>query len=56
MNKIVYNSCFGGFSLSKKATQRYADIKGIRLFQKKNSWGEYDFYDAQGEFPWVDKK
>ncbi len=50
MNKIVYNSCFGGFSLSDKAIQRYADIKGIRLFQKKNDWGDYDFYDAQGEF------
>lgn len=50
MNKIVYNACFGGFGLSDKAIQRYADMKGIKLFQKKNDWGDYDFYDAQGEF------
>lgn len=29
MTKVVYNSCFGGFGLSKKALARYAEIKGI---------------------------
>jgi hypothetical protein len=28
MTKIVYNACFGGFGLSTKAMQRYAEIKG----------------------------
>ena len=28
MTKIVYNNCFGGFSLSEKAIARYKEIKG----------------------------
>jgi hypothetical protein len=32
MTKIVYNACFGGFSLSHEATMRYAEIKGITLY------------------------
>lgn len=29
--KIVINSCYGGFGLSRKAIQMYADLKGIVL-------------------------
>ena len=29
MTKIVYNACYGGFSLSDEAISRYAKIKGI---------------------------
>ena len=28
MTKVVYNSCYGGFSLSKEACKRYWEIKG----------------------------
>lgn len=28
MTKIVYNTCYGGFSLSKAAINRYAQLKG----------------------------
>ncbi len=29
--KVVINSCYGGFSLSKEGDARYAEIKGIVL-------------------------
>lgn len=29
MAKIVYNSCYGGFSLSSEAVQLYMSLKGI---------------------------
>lgn len=32
MSKVVYNACFGGFSLSHAAIMRYAELKGIKLF------------------------
>src|SRR5690348_9955607 len=32
MSKIVYNACYGGFSLSDEAMKRYAEIKGITLY------------------------
>lgn len=32
MRKVVINMCFGGFGLSHKATMRYAEIKGIKLY------------------------
>lgn len=35
MTKIVYNSCYGGFSLSHEAIMRYAEIKGIKVWPKK---------------------
>jgi hypothetical protein len=36
MTKVVYNACYGGFSLSKEACQRYWEIKGQEV------WIEYD--------------
>ena len=30
--KVVINNCYGGFSLSKKACQRYWDIKGQQVW------------------------
>jgi hypothetical protein len=36
MAKIVYNACFGGFSLSHEAIMRYAEIKGITLYVQED--------------------
>lgn len=30
--KIVYNGCYGGFSLSHAAYMRYAELKGFKLY------------------------
>jgi len=35
MTKIVYNSCFGGFGLSDAAVMRYAELKEITLYPRK---------------------
>ena len=32
MTKIVYNTCYGGFGLSREAVMRYAEIRGITLY------------------------
>lgn len=32
MGKVVYNSCFGGFSLSHAGIMRYAELKGLKLY------------------------
>ena len=43
--KIVINSCYGGFSLSDKAIIRYAEIKGIKLYQSvERHCFDYSFY------------
>lgn len=34
MTKIVYNACYGGFSLSDAAIERYAEIKGITIYDR----------------------
>ena len=40
--KVAYNACFGGFSLSAKATHEYAKRKGITLtwYEGSGSFGE----------------
>lgn len=42
--KIVINSCYGGFSLSSAAVLRYAELKGITLYQENCSFGMPHFY------------
>jgi hypothetical protein len=32
MTKVVYNACYGGFSLSEAGIMRYAELKGITLY------------------------
>jgi hypothetical protein len=36
MAKVVFNNCYGGFSLSKEACQRYWDIKGQQVWIEDN--------------------
>jgi len=46
MTKIVYNSCFGGFSLSEAAIMRYAEIKGIKLWPKESEYHTIHYYTS----------
>jgi hypothetical protein len=32
MTKVVYNACFGGFSLSREACKRYWELKGQQVW------------------------
>jgi hypothetical protein len=48
MTKIVYNSCYGGFSLSKKAIQRYSDLAGLGLVFKEDGMWPY-WADSNGD-------
>ena len=34
--KVVINKCFGGFGLSEKAILRYAELKGLTVWPKKD--------------------
>lgn len=36
MARVVFNSCYGGFGLSKEACQRYWDIKGQQVWIEQN--------------------
>jgi len=42
--KIVYNSCFGGASLSDKAIERYAELKGITLYKGESDGFSQHYY------------
>lgn len=47
MTKLVINKCYGGFGLSKWATEIYAERKGLNVGTYNSSWGFYeggDFY------------
>lgn len=46
VQKIVINTCYGGFSLSDEATIMYAKLKGIKLFSKNNSGWMTEFYTS----------
>jgi hypothetical protein len=50
MTKIVYNSCYGGFSLSNEAIMRYAEIKGITLYSEKDSMCTHYYLCPPEEF------
>jgi hypothetical protein len=53
MVKIVYNGNYGGFSLSKKAIQRYSDLAGLGLtLIRKNEW--FERYDLPNGEEWDD--
>lgn len=42
--KVVINRCYGGFGLSDKATQRYGELKGLKLVWEKSDCGYNDYY------------
>lgn len=45
MAKIVYNGCYGGFSVSDAAIRRYAEIKGITLYPEiDKEFGRFTTY------------
>ena len=39
MVRVVFNQCYGGFSLSKEACQRYWEIKGQQIWIEDKQWG-----------------
>ena len=47
MVKVVINRCFGGFSLSDKAIEYYAELKGLNLIKHETEHFEllgYHYY------------
>jgi hypothetical protein len=50
MTKIVYNGCYGGFSLSSEAIMRYAQIKGITLYSEEDSMFTHYYLCPPEEF------
>jgi len=48
---IVYNACYGGFSLSHEAVLKYLEYKGVPVYPAKERWG-YIYYLS----PWEGKK
>jgi hypothetical protein len=50
MTKVVYNGCYGGFSISAAAMRRYAEIKGWQYREPDGSiWHSGCVIDPQGE-------
>lgn len=45
MTKIAYNQCYGGFSLSDAACERYAELAGIKLIPYKGKVSIPGLYD-----------
>ena len=48
--KVVINSCYGGFGLSKEACVLYAERMGLNVGKFNDTWGFYedgDFYDRE---------
>lgn len=46
--KIVINRCYGGFGLSDKAVERYAELIGRKIYKDKNIFG-YTYYFIEPE-------
>lgn len=54
MTKVVYNACYGGFSLSDEAIEMYLNLKGLKYNKIQERWGSRyvldgfkDFYDRR---------
>ena len=44
--KIVINKCHGGFGLSQKAMQRYAELKGFTLISEDGDFYSLHYRDS----------
>lgn len=44
--KIVINKCHGGFGLSQKAMERYAELKGFRLITEDKGFYSMHYADS----------
>lgn len=49
MTKIVYNKCYGGFGLSKKAVELYFQLKGWGLVVVMDEYGWPRYYHNNGD-------
>ena len=47
MIKVVINSCYGGFGLSKEAADLYCEKKGINPGNWNATWGFYDNFHSR---------
>ena len=47
--KIVINSEYGGFRLSKTGVMYYADLKGITVWPVRSDWGDIRYYTVPPE-------
>lgn len=45
MPKIVYNACYGGFSLSKEAEELYFKKSGLTVYPMTDKWCTYWFME-----------
>jgi len=54
MAKIVYNGDYGGFGLSDKAVERYAELKGLKLDNDPDDEG-YAFWKYSDTDEYFDK-
>lgn len=54
MTKIVYNACYGGFSLSDAAIEMYLNIKGLEYTKIEERWGS-STYNIKGAKNFYDR-
>jgi hypothetical protein len=47
--KIVINKCHGGYGLSHQAMMRYAELKGIKLYESPTNYGYTNYYTSEDE-------
>ena len=47
MRKVVINTCYGGFGLSKIALESYAHRKGIDMGTWNKTWGFFDGFSCR---------
>ena len=55
MTKVVYNVCYGGFSLSDEAVEMYLNLKGLKYTKIKEKWGSSS-YDVEENKNFYDRR
>ena len=50
--KIAINTCYGGFGLSDRAIERYAELAGLDLVKHEDDagWGSHFYHRGTNEF------